>query len=787
MKNLPPISIDTPRESTDISPVTRMIFINKYFQAAAWAGFLLACTLLGAMGLSVNSPGLMQPRNDSFQIDYPAQVYIESRLNRGELPLWNPYQAAGTPFLATLQHRFFYPPLRILVALFGTDKGMDLERVLHYYLAFIGPALLFLRFKLLPGAAFAGALLAGAGINHYCVSIWHANIHAVFAWGPFAVLVMADFHRRAGMARVFLIAPIMAMLVLGGYPPASYFVLELIALMVIVQWGRALLRRPNTERRRAPRIAGLLGLGALITALLCAAALIPATELARQGLRAFEPISVEQIFAFPEDKLNLMHSLFNPPEFLLPDLVPGLMLFVLLLSGTAAFVWLPLRRRAMVPLVLYFIYIYLVCLGPLTPFGSIYKNFHPVSSLFRHPNTALSIVAVMCGLICALGLHGIARKFRRRDKTETPGSKMAARWALTALLLVPTALVFHPRLMELPSPGSLRPFLLETGRNIHAKLPAPGNERITTICKNIAVFPCSNLGMVVEYPSLNYYDPQGTYRSYLYFQAIHENLDPEGINTWLGSLVIDPFDVHAQTNNTSLLELAGVRYVLSHPGAFEKFSANAITRGAGIASTRVPDFRLSEQKLRPPVPAFLNLDRGDPFAAELHAFRLTNTMPRAFLHNRIRTVSSFRESARLLKAGLNPGDTILIEGKIAPIAANRSRPEDLLRPARITRYEPELVEITVDGKGESVLVLTDQFFPGWRAYVNDHPTPIFAAHLLFRAVRLNPGRHVVRFVYEPWWRFTATLHGPAWIICLLIGAWFWFRRRRFARAGRSFG
>jgi hypothetical protein len=46
-------------------------------------------------------------------------------------------------------------------------------------------------------------------------------------------------------------------------------------------------------------------------------------------------------------------------------------------------------------------------------------------------------------------------------------------------------------------------------------------------------------------------------------------------------------------------------------------------------------------------------------------------------------------------------------------------------------------------------VLTDPYYPGWRAYVDGVESPILRADYLFRAVALGPGAHVVRFVFTP--------------------------------------
>ena len=46
-------------------------------------------------------------------------------------------------------------------------------------------------------------------------------------------------------------------------------------------------------------------------------------------------------------------------------------------------------------------------------------------------------------------------------------------------------------------------------------------------------------------------------------------------------------------------------------------------------------------------------------------------------------------------------------------------------------------------------MLTDPYYPGWRAFVDGEETPILRADYLFRAIALPPGSHEVRFVFAP--------------------------------------
>jgi hypothetical protein len=56
---------------------------------------------------------------------------------------------------------------------------------------------------------------------------------------------------------------------------------------------------------------------------------------------------------------------------------------------------------------------------------------------------------------------------------------------------------------------------------------------------------------------------------------------------------------------------------------------------------------------------------------------------------------------------------------------------------------------TAGGRRGGYLVIDDGWFPGWTATVDGRQTPVLRADYLLRAVRLPPGRHLVRLVYAP--------------------------------------
>ena len=49
----------------------------------------------------------------------------------------------------------------------------------------------------------------------------------------------------------------------------------------------------------------------------------------------------------------------------------------------------------------------------------------------------------------------------------------------------------------------------------------------------------------------------------------------------------------------------------------------------------------------------------------------------------------------------------------------------------------------------SVLVYSDTYYKGWRAYVDGVEVPVLLADHAFKAVRVDPGPRHVRFVFDP--------------------------------------
>lgn len=67
----------------------------------------------------------------------------------------------------------------------------------------------------------------------------------------------------------------------------------------------------------------------------------------------------------------------------------------------------------------------------------------------------------------------------------------------------------------------------------------------------------------------------------------------------------------------------------------------------------------------------------------------------------------------------------------------------------IKTYTENKVLIQTNSNTNNILVLTDNYYPGWKAFVDGKETKIFRANYTFRGIVLPYGKHMVTFLYQP--------------------------------------
>ena len=162
---------------------------------------------------------------------------------------------------------------------------------------------------------------------------------------------------------------------------------------------------------------------------------------------------------------------------------------------------------------------------------------------------------------------------------------------------------------------------------------------------------------------------------------------------------------------------------------------------------------------------------------EIKIYEVPDYLPRAALFSNVEIVKD--DAAVLARLGAADFDifqkAIVSADTLAIRAINSPSPEQV-RAARIVSYTSQEVRIDAAVERPSLLVLNDSDYPGWKVYVDGRPAEWITANYLFRGVVLGPGRHMVRFAYEPAsFRAGAAISG-VWLAGL-VGFVAWRRRR----------
>lgn len=210
---------------------------------------------------------------------YPWRVFASNTLHSGYLPLWNPYQFCGTPFVANSQSAVFYP-LNLLFYILPVWKAFGVSVLLHLFLT--GSfAYWFLRSPQM-GLGRAAALLGAVAwqLCHWQVAwLELPTFLCVSAWLPLALLWVDRTVERPTPFRAGVLGLCLGIMLLAGHLQIALYCLGLIT-------AYALFRALPRLRSDGPR---LLGCALLVLALafgLAAPQILPTLELARVSHRA---------------------------------------------------------------------------------------------------------------------------------------------------------------------------------------------------------------------------------------------------------------------------------------------------------------------------------------------------------------------------------------------------------------------------------------------------------------------------------------------------------------------
>lgn len=700
--------------------------------------FFWEATVKGKMLATPGSGG-----SDITHLNYPSRAYLGETLRReGHIPLWCPYIMNGFPIHAEGQGGFLYPLNYILFRFLPSPSAFTYSVVLTFFIAGSGT----MAFGRLLGLGVLGSLTSGIVFmlsGFFVAHVRHLNMIQAASLFPWALYFSEKFLRTGKLFFAACSGVALGLSILAGFPQIFYYSAGVLALYI-------LLRGYWRDENRVSFRKSLLGMAlALLVALgVGAAQWFPTYELFQNSIRAGGvPHLWKAGWAYSFRDLLTFLSPFQmgrPSQGYFLE-ISDLFWENFFYTGTLSLwlscfvVFLQFKRNIHVrALVVIGAISVAVALSGAFGMEGLLRDALPGFDFFRVHQRILFIFAFSMTLLAGFGVHFVLEKL----------GKVAA-FLLLAIVSVDlfitgykenayadtSAWFQHPPFLHIvrAKPGRIlsdsydaymKAFKVSSGWRL-------GTNAYSAIRRSLA--PNSNIEW--EVPAVHGHGALFLKRFDNLWKILSANLWSQEERN---ESVITPL-------GRRLLNLQNTQYLLT------------------FFTVKTPGF----------VPLFESR-----YTEGLPTFRMygnMNSLPRAIVVSKARYAKTGEEALRiLLKNDFDPSRSVLLEEKesFSPGMAGKWR-------AEIKEETPHHLTLSVSSEKEGFLVLSDTFYPGWKAALDGKETPILRANYAFRAIRLPAGNHEVVFQYEPFsyklgcWVSSLTLAG----IVVFLGTWL-FRIRK---------
>ncbi len=764
---------------------------------------------------------------DLFNWFYPWRVFAANSLAAGELPLWNPYSYAGTPFLANMQSGLLYPPNAVFWT-FDFSVALRLFLVIQFALAASFMYLLLRALKRSRPASLTGALGYAYG-GWMIVQIEFPNKLAAAAWLPLILLGLIVWWNGRPWMGLAVGGTATACCITAGYPQTTFTLLLGAGVVWIVATGSAIRSRfGGRDAARAVSTAASLPLVVALGLLLAAAQVVPFLEATSQSARS-RPMDSAQVLArglAPTHLLDLVYPhIFGLPgyarywggdlyQFWLGHFYVGLITLVLALLAPWALRGDPSARNhekspgdpfstatAVWAGVVLLILAGLFCLGDRTPLAPLCVAWLPG---FRHikwlATTSILIAFALCWL-AAFGLQELTRRGRQ------PSPLLMGAWlAFTAAVAASGAAAWMaPDLFEKLVRAAVSPVVLPAQQDLIARNLDP--LRFDAIRAGLLMPLLTVAWLSARSGRLRTSVAAGLVPVALFIDlkgaaaGINHTTDPAIYSETprsAGRLKSSPDPLFRLFVPASTLSEDRRMYGATDDERF-RWAANTMlfnlnlphglfsgSDGDPLGSRRTWRFHRSveaapsDQERRRLLAAYnvgyvlQDADQGGTEVAEVPGYH-----PRVYAAAGARRVEP-EEALRILAGeSWDPHLEALVEsdytGAIRPASA-----DPLRETVHSVLYRNNSVAIDIEVSRDCYLVLADTIYPGWKATVDARDTPLFTVNYLYRGVELPAGRHQVLFAYGPAsfrWGLAGSLGG----LLALAGAILLDSRRRGGR------
>ncbi len=714
---------------------------------------------------------------------FQAQIqFLAQAIHNGDTPFWAPNVFAGSPQIADPQSMIFSPA--ILLALFDSNPSFWAVDVMMFIYILAGCIGILMFFKdrgwhsaggIVAALAFGFGASASSRIQHFG-QIHSLSLFAVTLWLLARALDRKSWFWGAlsGLSAGMMVVEPDQVGFLGVVFLAGFVIHELLSSRNITQAALGSIR---------PLLAGsvaailLASIPLLMTILFVESSNRPEIELSEAIGGSLHPASL---------LTSIVGDLFGAIDKTIKYWGPGSeswgekgiylaqnmgQLYVGILPAVAIVVFGlftgDIFRRDIRYFTLAAIASTIYALGRFTPIFYFLYEYMPGVDLFRRPADATFMMGAFFAIIGGYIVHRVATH-------EGDFKKSSLVWMGGAALSIILVAAFVVSSTHGHLPEALRPLLLTLG---FGTLSVAGLYSLKSSWLRASPVALSLLaaGFMTIDLTLNQGPNESTALSPKFYEALEPNSPNETI-----LLIKDQLRIGAKPDRRDRVELVGLGFHWPNASLIHGFDHtlgyNPLRIAAVANATGATDLIAdpSDRKFTPLFPSYrslladmlglrliicpipiekvdMKLKPGDlvPLGRTKDGFAYEN--PRALPRVLFATSWQLADFDDLTKTGkwpeFNPRDKVLLE-----VAPALDAPETA-KPAKsrlaIESYRNGKIQVQVESDQAGFLVLNDSYHPWWFANVDGQPVDVLKANVIFRAVQVPAGKHVVTFEFRP--------------------------------------
>jgi len=653
---------------------------------------------------------------------YPLRYFLGTLITEGRLPLWTPHIYGGFPLFAAVEVGSFYPPNLIFFGLFQPLIALNLDILFHIFLTGVFTYLYARSLNLEKvSALFSGLILMYSGffISH----LKQLNMVNAACYVPLLFFMIERYRQKGQFKYLLYFSLVLGIQILAGHPQITYY-----TILGSMAYFCFRLKSTLTIKQYLPRLCLFsltIGIGFAIGAI----QLIPTFELSSLSQRSG---GVPYQFAtscnyHPYDILTFLYPFINGN--------PGTASYKLGTYKVGSVFWEDYGYVGLIPLFLalylivttfisrkitrvhtfFLICSFLLVLGAVTPFFKIFFYLVPGMNYFRFPTRFLLFTDLSLAILAGMGLTKFFVKRSYRITALVFVITLADLWFFQARQ---NPVVEMEKWEEMPETvkflkqdqGLFRIFSpLSRLTHILTYREAKGWEGdLSPYLKQREVLqPSSNV--LYNLPSCDGYinlTPQ-------YLLKIWGDEKVEGNISKTYRLSPDEKEIQVNESFVKILSLFNAKYLLSwwpisHPALKEVFR--------------------SEKTI-----VYVN----------------QRVFPRCFVVPHSLVIQDDDEAVRFLfSEKFSPGETVVLsQPPEEEIKEEANASQNALVELKKYNFTEILLRVKIDSPG--FLVISDTYYPGWKANIDGKIGRVYRANLCQRAVYLDSGDHQVRIYFVP--------------------------------------